>query len=798
MKNLLTALPPWLSAIAVWVVHWWAVLAGGEHFFRRDLALFALPSKQFWIERARDGALPEWTPLLSGGMPFASDPANQTFYPLNLLLLLGSSVWSSLTLFILAHSALALAGFYFLARTLHATAWLAVWGALIYALSGYALSITDNLNYLPATAWLPIALAFYWRAINKSMRIYAPLAGLTIGCIILAGDVVSASCLFGLMLILAAAQRAIPVVTHLKCILVALLIATLVACVQIVPAYSLIAMLFRDAAVLGASAMTWSFPPIRGFELIQPAIVGSVQFFELFHSAKLYPKQDFPWAESVYVGLIPALVAISFIKSRQIQLWLLLLAIALALSLGRHLPVVPEIWATLIGLGTQRFPEKLLLFVTLFLCIAATVASRKHLHADVLWWDRLPLLYRIGAAVTVTVVGFLLLLDLPVRGALGEHRTELSTFWTLKFGTKLTHLQGLLAHSAILIIPVLLWLMLKSARSVLGPLILVVAVGDLLWMHKNHPITIAEPIVSDAAKAWAKLPTAETLETARVYVDADVANIAPRALPAGVSVLTYQEPFVAELITNMERLTPMIGVLAGLQYWNGHWSPLQSRLHAITDGIGMEVDAHQYLSGASIDFVVTTLVPANSRWQQEGFTEVHRDQVQNLRIFKVLQSKPRAYIALNAQATDMSLPSHERVKRALLRDCDCVFLDHGPSFSAPSAPTAEPPSLTVTSTAPEYLSAKVSVPSRSAVVFNESHAPGWTATIDGIATELYVANHRAMAVVVEPGAHKIALTYVTPWLAQGATLSALGIALGLGISGRGLQLARRRKLTANT
>ncbi|MCH9670931.1 MAG: YfhO family protein, partial [Gammaproteobacteria bacterium] len=387
-------LAPLLTGALVWTIHWWMVLTNAEHFFRRDLALFALPSKHYWLERVRQGALPEWTPLMSGGMPFLSDPANQTFYPLNLLLLLGDSTWSSLTWFVLGHSALSLAGFYLLARTLRIRPWIAVWGALIYTLSGYTLSITDNLNYLPATAWAPIALALYWRAIHQNMLVFAPLSGLSVGFIALGGDAVSASCLYGVMLVLAVTQKQISFRAHMQCVFIALLAGTLIACVQMVPAYPLIVESIRSAAVQGASAMSWSFPPIRGFELVQPAIIGNVQYLELASSERLYPGKGFPWAESVYVGMIPALVALASIGTRQVQLWLTLFLVAFALSLGSHLPGVPTIWSSLIAFGTQRYPEKLLLFVTLFLCIGAAVAANTQLRNLQCWWDRLSVFYR--------------------------------------------------------------------------------------------------------------------------------------------------------------------------------------------------------------------------------------------------------------------------------------------------------------------------------------------------------------------------------------------------------------------
>jgi len=66
---------------ALWLAFWWPALVGDAVLYARDLLLFALPAKQYLVERLAALELPQWTPLVSGGLPFAADPANQVFYP---------------------------------------------------------------------------------------------------------------------------------------------------------------------------------------------------------------------------------------------------------------------------------------------------------------------------------------------------------------------------------------------------------------------------------------------------------------------------------------------------------------------------------------------------------------------------------------------------------------------------------------------------------------------------------------------------------------------------------------------
>ena len=64
--------------------------------------------------------------------------------------------------------------------------------------------------------------------------------------------------------------------------------------------------------------------------------------------------------------------------------------------------------------------------------------------------------------------------------------------------------------------------------------------------------------------------------------------------------------------------------------------------------------------------------------------------------------------------------------------------------------------------------------------FSIPYSVGWTAYIDGKKAELYQANIKNMAVILESGNHNIKLVYHTPLLRAGMTISAIGFTV-LGI-----------------
>jgi len=63
------------------------------------------------------------------------------------------------------------------------------------------------------------------------------------------------------------------------------------------------------------------------------------------------------------------------------------------------------------------------------------------------------------------------------------------------------------------------------------------------------------------------------------------------------------------------------------------------------------------------------------------------------------------------------------------------------------------------------------------LVVNEPYRLGWRATVDGLPREIHRVNGEAMGCTVEPGKHKIVLSYRPESLARGRFASFLGLGL---------------------
>lgn len=89
------------------------------------------------------------------------------------------------------------------------------------------------------------------------------------------------------------------------------------------------------------------------------------------------------------------------------------------------------------------------------------------------------------------------------------------------------------------------------------------------------------------------------------------------------------------------------------------------------------------------------------------------------------------------------------------------------------------------------LSCTAEAPEGSLLFWSVAFSEGWTATVDGEPAEVLRADLGFMAVPVGEGTHEVVLRYQTPWLAEGACVTAAGLAATAGLAAwRGRRRAR--------
>lgn len=788
--------------IALWVVFWWPSVSGAAVLYFRDLMLFALPAKQHLLERLAGGELPHWTPLVSGGLPFAADPANQVFYPLNLLLLSSADTAVALTRFVLVHLLLGMLSMTALTRRLGCSWTSAVMAGAVYGFSGYAISITDNINYVSGVAWAPLALAA-WLGSGRARSL--ALCALALAMMLLAGDVLSAAVCAVALLLLAliggddrrqgagAGNRALALASLTGVVV----LGVAVAAVQVLPALAMIEGSVREAGLTHAQQTEWSLPPVRTLELVQPFFFGStVPVFD-FLAPERYPVMGGPWAMSVYVGLLPVLLAGAavFTRPRAMLPWLLLATGALLLAYGGNAPWHGWLSELLPLLGSQRYPEKLILWTTLALAVLSALGldALRSAQGPFARLAAARAFDRVMLTIVVVAVQFFLLLDWPARLLVWAHAQRPSLYWSERLGMEATHLQGLLLHSLPLTLLMLLVLWLPARRySVVGLLVASAVVADLAWVHRGHaPTTAAALLLPDDPVALRLLRDAGA-EDARVYFDDEypgnrvnyvagrMSGLLAEALGGGLAGQMNGYLQVYAVRFRLERLNTQYGITHGLRYLNGRYSPLQPASHVGLENALADGDAARLLAASGTAHVITSLQPVNPAFRAEHFRQLARDEELNLRLLAVPGPQPFARIAsavhevVAGDSYDTLVALHERSPRAALLQAETALVAElaGPTRGAVVQGWRRP--------APERIEVRLDgVENPALLVLTESWAPGWQARVDGVAVMPLPADLRVLGVPLPAGAQQVVLAYRTPRLEAGALASAVALVVCL-------------------
>ena len=99
----------------------------------------------------------------------------------------------------------------------------------------------------------------------------------------------------------------------------------------------------------------------------------------------------------------------------------------------------------------------------------------------------------------------------------------------------------------------------------------------------------------------------------------------------------------------------------------------------------------------------------------------------------------------------------------------------------------------LTSYEPNELSYDVQTAKGGVIVFSEIYYPGWTATVDGKSAELGRVNYTLRALRIEPGTHKVVLSFFPATVDTTETIAYIGYALLLLVVGMAVYRGLRRK-----
>jgi hypothetical protein len=161
-------------------------------------------------------------------------------------------------------------------------------------------------------------------------------------------------------------------------------------------------------------------------------------------------------------------------------------------------------------------------------------------------------------------------------------------------------------------------------------------------------------------------------------------------------------------------------------------------------------------------------------------------------IYENRRAFPRAWLAHSvevepdpaARPARLTDPTFDARNTALLP----APLPAGQPLPAEPPPSAED-TVTITRYAGETVEIATSSPAAGVLVLADQAFPGWTATVDGATTPLYLADHALRGVYVPAGRHSVRFSYepLSFWL--GAVLTGLALLISGVLLGRGRRAA---------
>jgi hypothetical protein len=738
------------------------VLLGGEVFATSDALRFTAPFREFLAEALKSGRLPEWYDRCGLGAPLAGNPLNGVTNPVLWLLavLPRAGGHDVLAIFCVAWAALGVAAF---ARELGADALGAVVAALLFGVSGYAVSVLPNAS-APMLAWTPWVAWAAWRVADAELepsarvRRIAVLAAVS-GLQLMSGEPAQIISAAVLATVVALARK--PSQRLVGALVVAALGAIAVAALALVPG---LAMLSGSTRASGLDeALLWSLHPLRLVEIVWSGVLGDVTspsrsiamlVANTGHAGVARPA----WSGSVWLG-IPAL-ALAALAARRDRRALVVLGGAglfVLLALGRFTPVYPLLHDLLPPLRLARYPEKHFAQVVLLIAALAGVGlTRLRKHA----MSRRACL---GLGAAVGVFASCVLTVGAFASDLGDWISSVATVDERTLSQPAAAIRCAVQSGAIAAsLGIVFAVALVVARDVRRRDVALLAAAAALVAGS----------IADSARLVVTAPK-ETAFAPSVVIDTlspQAGRPPPRVWLQPAQALDGEgESGAAAARYLAQEMVGGTGARSGVavippfdDYATEQYQPLNE--------IGATIPPADILAFVGADAAVFR--PSGVA----GIEPLATTPRGNI-LFATPWARPRAFVA-----TRWSSASYEEVLRTLplgLWDRDSVAIPDAPAASpredAAKGPCAFGPYD------PDRVELDCVSPGGGYAVLLDEWAPGWSATVDGSDMPVLRADGLFRAVALPPGRHAVVFTYRTPGLRLGASISALAWAAILAI-----------------
>lgn len=735
----------WLGLIAAsWVISFWQLIFTDGLPYYRDLLRTYYPLRTYMAERLRNLALPEWYPFENLGEPFIGQVVTGVFHPLSILYVLFESVFALRMEILLCYLAAWLGALLNL-RSMGLSWRATTTGVFAFGLSGYALAMSNNLPYLRGLAALPW-LAWGVQRLARTRTPTAAVAGAAVcwALILLGGDL--QSYLLGAMVALCVLVS-VGALRRIGWLILSGVLSACISACELLPAWVARSQSIRKGAAINAIGQDWALYPMRWPELFIsgwiPARVRSLFVHEVLGGGTAV------WATSIFMGATTLFLSLSALRTtRAARPWLVLALFGAWMALGWYGGLHTVLRHVIPVLDSFRFPEKYLLLT----CLGVSVASAQGVDglqagSGCLRATRGLAAGACGLLIAAACVRFT---DLWVRLVPRTLNSELAS--ALISETRSAWSFGVLKSSIALgALALTLWQSISRPKFLAAiPLIVGIELGEagrgLIPLVSPAILREAPTLCQAARAAGAGVGQARLFPAARYFP--------PSAMGSA------EAPLWVRGMRNL--MEPDVGGLCQIETLGYNLPALPARVRILLGFKAM--GARRYLSLFNVPFVISDGVPPEGSTRLQTLPELNY-------VLSSQPASPRAFAesplfvasedqALRAVSTD---PLGASI-RPILEGQAVSPIEHQTSLGEHKVQLVD--------YEPEQVSVDVSLEHPAAVILNDTYYPGWTATIDGVATPIYPANYLVRGVVVPSGHHILDFRFAMPGLRFGMSLSA--------------------------
>ncbi len=763
---------PFLVVITAPLILFFPFLIGQKILYWGTPLLQFYPWRDLALELARTGHLPLWNPYLGNGAPLLANHQSALLYPPNWLALLLPLDLASSWLAAL-HLAWAGVGLVLLARALGLSALGQAVAGLAFGLSQYLVARVGFFSINATVAWLPWlvwavelqlraahwrrALACAWRlALFGALLLLAGHAQTAWYALLLAG-------LWAAWRVLTTRRlRSLRGAALAASLAGALVLATAVAALQLLPTAELLRQSPRAVAADHDFVMTYSYSPWRLLTLLAPDLLGNP-------AQGNYIGYGNYWEDADYVGVLPLLLALFLLVPVAARaLWhtlrrLILVApgapeaerglplflgavgfVALLWGLGRNTPIFPWLYDHVPTFNLFQAPTRVLVWLVFALALLAGLGVDRWRAPSgrALYWTRLGTM----GALTLIISGVVGARLLTGDTALAANVRGLSLAMA-SAGVFLLACGGLSLLKPYL--PPRVW---GGAVVLLVALDLLVAGrglnpgADPAAYRQPGPATAELAALLDGHRLWYPPSDEERVKFSRFL---SLADFGPPATALALRAA----------------LVPDVAVLDRLPSVNNYDPLVSARYAALVEVVGAHTTPN-LLQLMDVSIIASTTT-------RRGWELVATDRVAGVGFYRVPGAPQRVWIVPAARTVPNLAAARLALAAPDFDPAQFVILEDGP-VDPPAPAISLTPSINAV-TIPVILAEP------GWVVLSDTYYPGWTVTVDGQPAALMPANIAFRAVAVPAGAHTVVFDYQPRSVAVGGAVTAAALLIWLAV-----------------